>query len=94
MQSDYAYIIKIKTYERIANKGYKSADIFKKLGNVYYFNSDMEKAAKWHSELFALTNVETEYYYRYAHSLRVIGDNDKANEMLEKFNQLSEDDSR
>lgn len=95
VHSDYAYIFKIKTYERIANKGYKSVDIFKKLGNAYYFNLDMEKAAKWYSELFALTsNVETEYYYRYALSLRAIGDNDKANEMLEKFNQLSEDDSR
>ena len=42
----YAYVDAIKTYERVAEKGYKSADMFQKLGNAYYFNSDFEKAAK------------------------------------------------
>lgn len=91
----YAYIAAIKTYERVAEKGYKSADMFQKLGNAYYFNAELEQAAKWYAELFAM-NVEVEpvYYYRYAQSLRSIGENKKANEMLEKFNQLSGNDSR
>src|SRR3990170_1894413 len=29
----YAYVDAIKTYERVAEKGYKSIDMFKKLGN-------------------------------------------------------------
>ena len=37
---NYAYIDAIKTYERVAEKGYKSEDMFKKLGNSYYFNSE------------------------------------------------------
>ncbi|KLT68139.1 flagellar motor protein MotB, partial [Flavobacterium sp. ABG] len=54
----YAYIDAIKTYERVAEKGYKSEDMFKKLGNSYYFNSAFEGAAKWYGELFAMnTNV-------------------------------------
>jgi outer membrane protein OmpA-like peptidoglycan-associated protein/tetratricopeptide (TPR) repeat protein len=91
----YAYIDAIKTYERVAEKGYKSADMFQKLGNAYYFNAELEQAAKWYAELFAM-NVEIEpvYYYRYAQSLRSIGENKKANEMLEKFNQLSGNDTR
>ncbi|MFV5693801.1 flagellar motor protein MotB, partial [Flavobacterium sp. LT1R49] len=32
---NYAYVDAIKTYERVAEKGYKSADLFKKLGNAY-----------------------------------------------------------
>ena len=93
--NDYAYIYMIKTYQRIADKGYKSVDIFRKLGNAYYYNSEMDKAAKCYTELFALTSdLEPEYYYRYAQSLRSIGKNDKANEMLEKFNQLSEKNTR
>lgn len=84
----YAYIDAIKTYERVAEKGYKSVDMFQKLGNSYYFNSELEKAAKWYDELFAMnTDLEPEYYYRYAQSLKSIGQNDKANEILEKFNQ-------
>lgn len=92
----YAYVDAIKTYERIAEKGYKSADLFKKLGNAYYFNADLDKAAKWYGELFTMdtSNLEPEYYYRYAQSLRSIDLNDKANEMMELFNQKSGNDSR
>ena len=69
----YAYVDAIKTYEKVANKGYKSEDMFKKLGNAYYFNSNFEGAAKWYGELFAMnTAVEPEYYYRYAQSLKSI----------------------
>ncbi|UWY27796.1 OmpA family protein [Flavobacterium sp. TR2] len=91
----YAYIDAIKTYEKVAAKGYKSEDMFKKLGNAYYFNSDFQNAAKWYGELFAMnTNVEPEYYFRYAQSLKSTGDTDKANKLLEEFNAVSKNDSR
>lgn len=90
-----AYIYMIKTYQRIADKGYKSVEIFRKLGNAYYYNSEMEKAVKCYVELFAMTSdLEPEYYYRYAQSLRSIGKNDKADEMLEKYNLLSKKNTR
>jgi len=91
----YAYIDAIKTYEIVANKGYKSEDMFKKLGNAYYFNSDFEGAAKWYGELFAMNgNVETEYYYRYAQSLKSTGQLDKAAKTLQEFNSQNKADSR
>ena len=92
----YAYVDAIKTYERVAEKGYKSADLFQKLGNAYYFNAEFDKAAKWYGELFTMdtANLEPEYYYRYAQSLRAIDKNDKANEMMELFNQKSGNDTR
>ena len=91
----YDYIDAIKTYERVAEKGYKSEDLFKKLGNSYYFNSDYDKAAKWYAELFAMnTEVEPEYYFRYSQCLRSIGDTKKAGEMLNMFNTKSGNDSR
>ncbi|KQO24784.1 flagellar motor protein MotB [Flavobacterium sp. Leaf82] len=91
----YAYIDAIKTYERVANKGYKSEDMFKKLGNSYYFNSDFEGAAKWYGELFAMnTTVEPEYYYRYAQSLKSTGQIDKANQIQSEFNTKFKNDNR
>lgn len=91
----YAYVDAIKTYEKVANKGYKSEDMFKKLGNAYYFNSNFEGAAKWYGELFAMnTVVEPEYYYRYAQSLKSIGETDKANKLLGEFYAKNKTDNR
>lgn len=91
----YAYVDAIKTYEKVAAKGYKSEDMFKKLGNAYYFNSNFEGAAKWYGELFAMnTTVEPEYYYRYAQSLKSTANITKANQMLSEFNAKSKNDSR
>jgi outer membrane protein OmpA-like peptidoglycan-associated protein/tetratricopeptide (TPR) repeat protein len=91
----FAYIDATKTYERIAEKGYKSADMFQKLGNAYYFNADLAKAAKWYGELFAMnTEVSPEYYYRYSQALKSIGEYQKADEMMATFNQKVTDDSR
>lgn len=82
----FAYIDAIKTYERVFEKGYKTPDMLQKLGNAYYFNADLEQAAKWYGELFALTqDVEPEYYYRYAQSLKAIKDYKKADAMMAKF---------
>ncbi|MBS7231240.1 PD40 domain-containing protein [Flavobacterium psychroterrae] len=91
----YAYIDAIKTYERVAQKGYKSEDMFKKLGNSYYFNSDFEGAAKWYGALFEMnTAVEPEYYYRYAQSLKSTGQNEMANKILSEFTAKYKNDNR
>lgn len=91
----YAYINAIKTYERIAAKGYKSVEMFQKLGNSYYFNAELEKAAKWYGELFSMTqDIDPEYYYRYAQTLKATSQYAKADEMLLKFSQKSGNDSR
>ena len=92
---NFAYIDAIKTYERVAEKGYKSEDMFQKLGNSYYFNGELDKAAKWYDELFAMAPDQSpEYYYRYAQSLKAVGQTDKANEMLEKFREKAGTDNR
>lgn len=92
---NFAYIDAIQTYERVAEKGYKSTELFQKLGNAYYFNAQLENAAKWYAELFALNaNLPAEYYYRYAQSLKAIGDHDKADKILEKFSQIASNDDR
>ena len=88
---DYAYITMIETYERVAEKGYKSIDIFKKLGDAYYFKGELGKAAKWYGELFIMTSdLDIEYYYRYSRSLKSIGQIDKGNTIMEKFKQKPE----
>jgi len=91
----YAYIDATQTYERIAAKGYKSAEMFMKLGNAYYFNAELDKANKWYDELFAMgTELDPEYYYRYAQTLKSVKNYKKADEMMAKFAEKSGEDLR
>jgi outer membrane protein OmpA-like peptidoglycan-associated protein/tetratricopeptide (TPR) repeat protein len=93
--NNYAYIDAIKTYERIAEKGYKSVEMFQKLGNAYYFNAELYKAARWYEELFNMSNdQDAEYYYRYSQCLKSVGQYDKAHKMMSEFNKKSGNDAR
>ena len=90
-----AYIDAIEIYKKVAEKGHKSVDLFQKLGNSYYFNANLLEANKWYGELFALgQEVEPEYYFRYAQTLKSVGDYAKANEYLAKFSQKTASDNR
>lgn len=90
VNTKYAYVDVIKTYERVAAKGYKSVDLFQKLGNSSYSNYKLEKAAVWYGELFAMTSdLDPVYYYRYAESLRFICQNEKADAIIEKLKSKS-----
>ena len=87
---DYVYVDVLKTYERMSEKGYKSIDILKKVCNVYFFDDQLQKAAKCYDQLFSLTtNLEPEFYYRYSISLKAIDEDEKASFFLKKYNQLS-----
>lgn len=91
----YTYIDIIKTYEKVAEKGYESIDMLKKIGNAHYFNSNFEKAEKCYTKLFSITtNLEPEYYYRYSVTLKSVGNIQKSDEILKKFNLLSGISSR
>lgn len=90
-----AYIDAIKIYENVAEKGYKSVDLFQKLGNAYYFNGQLQQANKWYRELFLLNQpVDPEYYYRYSQTLKSVGHYDNADKMLNAFNKINGNDSR
>jgi outer membrane protein OmpA-like peptidoglycan-associated protein/tetratricopeptide (TPR) repeat protein len=92
---DLAYVDAIKTYEKVAEKGYKSVDLFQKLGNSYYFNAKLKEANKWYAELFAMNEkVEPEYYYRYSQTLKAVEDYTNADKYLDKFYSMSGSDSR
>ncbi|KGO93521.1 OmpA family protein, partial [Flavobacterium enshiense] len=87
---NYAYIDAIKIYEKVAEKGHKSISLFEKLGDAYYFNGEYDKAEKWYSQLFAMpeaADAAPEYYFRYAQSLKSVGNYAKADEYLTKFFQ-------
>ncbi|TDS65268.1 OmpA family protein [Myroides indicus] len=95
----YEYVDAIEVYKNIAEKGYKSMNTLQKLADAYYFNGKLSEANKWYGELFefAAENNEqlpSEYYYRYAQTLKAIEDYEKADQYMEIFSKMEGDDSR
>lgn len=95
---DYEKFSYVKTSEvllRVAEKGYKSVDLFQKLGDAFYFNNKMEDAAKWYGELMAMNEaVDAEYYFRYAQSLKSMEKYDESDKWMQKFIDNKSDDLR
>ena len=92
---NFQYEDAIVTYEKVAKKGYKSVELFSKLGDSYYFQSKLKEANKWYNDLFSLKNkLNSEYYFRYAQTLKAVGNYKKADEMMEKFNKVNTSDMR
>jgi hypothetical protein len=76
----------LNIYANVVDKGYKSAEILKKVADKFYFENDFEAAAKYYSELFSLEeNSEPVYYLRCAKSLKAINQTKKAEEMIKLF---------
>lgn len=91
----YAYINAIEIYEEVAAEGYKSKELFEKLGNAYYFNADLINASKWYGELFKLgEEVAPEYYFRYAQTLKAEKLYEESDQKMQEFNKLTGSDIR
>lgn len=93
--NNLAYVDAVKIYKRVADKGYKSAEVFQRLANAYYFQANLEEAVKWYGELFLLTqDLDPEYFIRYAQSLKSVGNYTKADEVMSILVQKGTSDSR
>lgn len=83
---DHVNIDIVGTYERILDKGFKSADMMQKVADSNFFEGNMEVAAKWYAELFAVsTDLEAVYYYRFAQTLLSTNQTQKGKEMMKIF---------
>lgn len=93
--NEYAYADAIAIYEKLTAKGYQDEKMFQRLGNAYYFNADLINAVVWYDKLFVMnTQQEPEYFYRYAQSLKAVGNYVKSDKMLDEFNKKINTDSR
>ncbi|MBR9915321.1 MAG: OmpA family protein [Algicola sp.] len=95
---EYDNLAYLKTSEillEVANNGYKSVDLLQKLANSFYFNNQMEEAAKWYGELMTMTDdLDPEYYFRYAQSLKSIENYSESDIWMKKFAQADRSDLR
>lgn len=96
-----AYANAIELYETLANKGYINTSILQKLGDSYYFNGKLQQANQWYALLFdgsykdkELATLPSEYYYRYAQTLKSVEDYKKSQAFMDQFAAKEQEDSR
>ncbi|BDB56382.1 OmpA family protein [Flavobacterium ammonificans] len=81
-----AYVSAIQIYERIANKGMGSEQIYEKLGDANYFNANYVQAEQWYTKRYELKGTfPKEFLYRYAQSLKSAGKTDQAKQIMVQY---------
>ncbi len=102
---NYAYKDAIKKYEEIVSKGEATFDIYQKLGDAYYYNSDLENASKWYEKMITkksqlqeegkdTLDISFEHYFRVFQSLKYLKRYNEADQLMAKVKEQSYDDSR
>ncbi|WP_109437054.1 MULTISPECIES: tetratricopeptide repeat protein [Aquimarina] len=69
---NYAFIEARKMYLKALEKGCSSMELYEKLGDSYYFNGELERAARWYEVLQSLypKQITPEYQNKYFNSLK------------------------
>ncbi|MGB5665364.1 MAG: OmpA family protein [Maribacter sp.] len=93
---EYSFSPAIDIYKKVLDKGYVSSELLKKLGNSYYFNANYQGAADTYKRLLDEYKPEIgpEYYFRYAQTLKSLGDYEGANTIMAQFTKITADDLR
>lgn len=86
------YVEAAKMYEKGIDRGDHSMEVLQKAGNSYYYNTNMEQANKWYDLLISKykNEVNPEYLFRFAHTLRGTGNYKSANKWMKAFAEASE----
>ncbi len=91
-----AYINARDIYLDVAQQGYASADLYRKLADSYYFTGNTEDSVIWYEKLTANypESIDPEYLFRYAQSLKSVEKYTAADAIMEKFNAITGNDKR
>ena len=86
----YSYIDARTIYLKVVEDGYSSAEIYKKLGDTYYFNGEYPEAASWYEKSISQypNNTEPVYYYRAAQSFKSISEYEKSDELMKAYDKV------
>ncbi len=103
--NDFEFIEAIDSYKKIINQGKGSIEVYQKLGDAYYYNSDLENAGKWYQKMFEyrteqlndsiiVEELQPEYYYKAAHCYKHLEKYDEAKRLITLAKESNANDSR
>ena len=91
----FSYIDAIKIYEKVVKKGFINADLCQKIGDAYFYNANYKTATEWYQRLFSFSKKpNSEYYFRYALSLKSNGQKEESDKLMNQYFQLAPNQQR
>ena len=92
---NYSFSPAIDIYKKVAEQGYQSPELYQRIADSYYFKGDLNEAAAWYEKLYnSNKNLALEYYFRYAHALKAIGNINEARKIMDEFVRSKPTDNR
>lgn len=91
-----SYVNTQDIYQKVADRGYASADLFKRLADSYYLTAQYDESATYYGKLNEQfpDKVDSESLFRYAVSLKAMKDYELSNEIMNRFVALNNQDRR
>ncbi|KAB5483118.1 OmpA family protein [Flagellimonas hadalis] len=88
---EYSFSPAIDIYKKVLDRGYVSSDLLKRLGNSYYFNAKYTEAAAIYKRMEETypDEMEVEDIFRYAQSLKTLGNYEEASRLMAEFKQMT-----
>lgn len=90
---NYQYVEAITEYQKLAEGKNANAYVYTQLADSYYNVFNMAEAAKWYAKA-TQTKTSAETYYRYAQTLKAMGNYQEANKQMDTFASLTPNDAR
>jgi outer membrane protein OmpA-like peptidoglycan-associated protein/tetratricopeptide (TPR) repeat protein len=91
----YQYVGAIEEYLKVADSKNATSYVYAKLGDSYYNIFNPEEAAKWYAKAVeGKSKADPEVYFRYAQTLKSLGNYKEANVQMDVFYKIIPNDSR
>ena len=93
---NYEFVDAIASFEKLVSKGMYTEKILQKLGDANYVTGNYRKAAEWYSNLMSLDSlaIDAGYLYRYAQSMKSLGQYETSDYLMKRFAEVSAEDQR
>lgn len=81
----------LSVYEDVVAQGYESAQVYRKLANGRFFESNYTEARKWYSKLFEMdSNPDAIDYLRYSKTLAALDEHDLAKDFKARYERAKD----
>ncbi|QBZ98927.1 OmpA family protein [Flavobacterium sangjuense] len=89
----YQYVAAIEEYLKLAENKSANEYVYTQLAESYYNVFDSQNASKWYAKAVK-GKVAAETYYRYAQTLKILGNYQEANKQMDVFAKMMPKDER